>query len=206
MIQKRSKPSKRDRDQGRRVAAIEKALFSERRFSISTTSSTTSTTASLSMLTSLPVGDNDGNRSGTRICMHYIDLTFDCIVADSDNFVRMVLFIDRNDNTQGQSSGITGNLFADASYPWTSPLNNVFCYGKAARYRVLKDEVFCLATNWQACQRKSWRVNLQDTIAQYASSSTYPPDTNSLNVLVVSDSSAPSHPAYVLSTSLCYTP
>ncbi len=192
---------------GRRLAALEKAIFSEKRYLSQVTGGSVSTTPSYLQLTTMAVGDTDGTRLGARVSMDHLDVTCDVTNADSPaNIVRMIVFVDKNDNGAGPS-GAAGYILSDPnSYPWISPINQAYCSGPSRRYHILRDIIFNPGSSWQPVQRKRFRLQLRGLEATYNSTSSVPPLTNSINVLLVSDSSVTTHPAYIVSTQLRYSP
>ncbi len=190
-----------------RLAAIEKAVFSEKRYYSAVTGGSVSTTASFLQLNTMAVGDSDGTREGSRILMDYLDICCDVTNADSPaNIVRMIVFVDKCDNGAGPT-GTAGYLLSDPnSYPWISPINQAYCSGPSRRFIILKDIIFNPGASWQPVQRKKFRIKLRGLEATYNTTSSVPPLTNSINVLLVSDSSVTTHPAYIVSSQLRYTP
>lgn len=210
-MQKQKQQNQRNRkakkSEDRRLARIEKAVFSEKRYLSAATGGTVSTTPSFLQLNTMAVGDADGTREGSRILMDYIDVVCDVTNADSPaNIIRLILFVDKNDNGGGPS-GAAGYLLSDPStYPWISPINQTYCSGPSRRYIVLKDIIFNPGQSWEPVQRRKFRVSLGGMECTYNTTTSVPPLTNSLNIMLVSDSSITTHPAYIVSTQLRFTP
>jgi hypothetical protein len=205
---KRTTKRAQARNNSSRLSRVERSLFVEQRQQLVQVGGSVSTTPSVIELTSMGTGDTDGTREGLRIAAHKLDICVDVTNADSPaNIIRMIVYVDKTNNGTGTGGLAASQLLADAStYPWMSPVNRLYTRGPAARYRVLHDVIFNPGATWQPVQRRKFTLNLRGMELLYQSTSATSSLTNGIFVFLVSDSSVSTHPAYIVSASLTFTP
>jgi len=145
-----------------------------------------STTATITQINSVAQGDGADDRSGNVIFANSVMIRGHVDVADTTNYVRVLLFVDGNSNGTAPTAS---NILQVASDP-KSPINIV----NRHRFRVLRDMYFAVSTygpgsldfkEFVKLGRLRMDFNDTDTTARM----------NGLYVMTMSDSGAASHPA-----------
>ncbi len=198
------------RTNGREMRSLVRFMDAERRYLPVSYGGSVSTTPSVIALNSCAEGDDNGQREGKRIYMESMKLNVDVTNADSPaNIVRVIVYIDRNTNSSTLANPAPYLLSDPSSYPWISPINPQYTSLRRARegrrFVVLADHIFNPGATWQPVQRRSFNIPLRME-SGYVNTTDEVPQTNGLFVLLVSDSSVTTHPAYLISSLLTYTP
>lgn len=177
-------------------AAIRRSINSSINTFAINTSGTISTTGSILDLGQIAVGAGPNNRYGNRVYLEKLWMCLQCVVADTTNVMRAILFLDKRANGAGLS--ITDVL--DTSN-FNAPLN----YANKERFTILMDRSLALSTQGPASINIQKMFNVSKVI-DYASSSTAIATQNHPYLLLISDSAAPAHPSYTLGTNMYFTP
>jgi len=156
-----------------------------------------SSAPTISYLAICAQGDTDASRTGDAIQFLGLTARWTVIVADTTNFFRFIVFRDVN------SDGVvpdSADVLVDASQV-TSPMNPIY----RKRFKVYHDEVVPISNTGPAaaCGKFSFRAKfpigyIGTTAAQTSAG------TNSVYVLLMSDSGAASHPQYYFYSDLEY--
>lgn len=195
LVRVRGKPmrslNKRQKMQVKRIAMgdVERKHFDE--YQIQTVSST----AVLNELAgdNIIQGTDQFERVGDKISLEKLEIYISVLAEDKTNFLRYIIFQykDVNDPT------IDDILKETTDY--TSPYN----YDTRQSYKILKDRTFSLTLEGPACAQRFHRISkgiaksmiYRGTVAQ----------KNSLWILLISDSSAVTHPTFEFHARTFYT-
>lgn len=156
-----------------------------------------------SPLTSFTRGTGPSNYVGMKIKPKYFTIRGTLTGSDNTNYVRVLVIQDKA--VSGTPN--TSTIFQNTSYPWLSPLNVDYIDS----YRVLTDRLYQFRTFESSAGSFSSTVRpfkikipgskmRQITYTQGGS-----PDAGQLWVVMVSDSSLPSHPSFVIVSRLTFS-
>ena len=142
-------------------------------------------------LSSVPQGTTDVTREGDQLRLRSIEFNYQCIVADTTNTMRVIVFIYKppaiptvTDILQGPVSTAVAPL---------SPYNHDNRYN----YQVLHDRLYQLDSVTQLVTKKLkiWKIpNILRKVQYVAGSITL--NMNGVYVLAISDSAAVTHPTF----------
>lgn len=159
---------------------------------------TVADTGTILSCTAVPSGATNSDRVGNRIQPLYLRYRLNCEAGDNFNVLRMVIFRSKG----GPQTSVAG-LFQGA----VANVNDLMDYNKV---QVLVDKTATLLKQEAAAGTFVSRpIVLQGIVKipfmiEYESASTAQAQRNAVQMLVISDSSAPAHPTADWATQLVY--
>lgn len=181
---------------------VKRALRSneEEKYAIVHGSYSVSTTAGVYSLSNTSQGSSGGGHIGDECRLKSIEFRWDAIVADTTNFLRVILFVWKPNMT------LTGTPADTDVLKTTTPPNMITsCYEEDGEdmYRVLYDKVILLTTNGDnaiAVGKMYRKLNLKQDYTTSSSNC-----SNNIFLLLISDSGAVSHPTFNFTSRIAFT-
>lgn len=169
----------------------------EKKFKLSTSNGpqTVDSTGTVTCLSIITQGDSDEERIGDQLYLRSIQIMWNAEIADTFNYLRLIIFqwFPQVTDTQNSPPTIANNiLFAGTSAQ--ENYNMPYYHDSRYLFRILYDKTVTVSTDFPCTKRfvhtitKGFKRKLQ----YFASSSTN--GMNQIFVLKISDSTAASHP------------
>jgi len=173
---------------------ISSMSVSDYRYFDNQTVSTVSNSGTFQDMCLIPLAVGTNNRTGPTINLNKIFLNLTCVLADTTNVFRIVLFKWLMNSASDAPS--LAELFGTPSDPVTSPFNG----SKPSRFKILVDERIRLDIA-HVEELRSYKLK-QNSKLEYEPG--FNTGRNHIYFLVVSDSGAVPHPAYDIVWQLQY--
>lgn len=172
---------------------------SEKKTKVYQNTTTVDNTGYLLKLNEISQGDGDSNRNGDQVCIRSVQINFNAYLADTTNFVRFIAF-QWYPSSSLAYPGIGDILVDSINYPFMSPYN----HDKRFMFKILRDKLVKLDTDNPTQMVKFFIKGGFKRKIQFieTSSVNY---TNGIYILMVSDSSAATHPTVLYSGKLNYS-
>jgi len=159
----------------------------------STTASTTyGSTTSFIDLTSIGLGTGANLRTGNEINLHHLDINMLFVIADTSNFVRIIIFqwFPSDSSDAPQANEIYNSTYSSGNNEHFALLNPL----KPSRFKVYKDFTIKLDAA-HVIEHRQMRINCKHKCAFEVGVST---GRNHMYMAIVSDSTVGAHPTVAL--------
>lgn len=197
----RKRPSKKFVKTVRHI--IEKTV--EKKYRFYQSGSTVSSLGYALYLTDVPIGTSDTTRIGDQISLRSVRFKITATVADTTNWVRVILFqyIPQIDSsTFTPTTYPIANILIDTTTTWLSP----YSHDNRYNFRILYDKTHLVVSN-QSNQLTMFKGFIKkfprDKIQYYAGSTTT--QVNAIHMLILSDSGVAPHPSFTYSIKLNFS-